>query len=288
MSDGKIPLPPGWPDNPEIRQLLELGQHPSMREYWRRLEGAAGYESPEAVRAIFLRFHGFATSPPPRYITNWGSDPSLERWYHRHVNAVLGDVQSTLAGVHYHAERIREIEVDVAEIVERTGVKEILRRACSSGGNTRRWDFEYQAFISAARRTLDYLTRGLAAYFRQEFHSFRKLAKAVRDLKPIGVSSAIRAVHERRVASFDYLLSDGEAKSVRDRINHQSAVGIGALNVHSSGFRVMGGGEELDWKNSSPSAAIARRVEDIVACVDDMLAAFERSVRLEEGTGHVA
>ena len=39
-------------------------------------------------------------------------------------------------------------------------------------GNTLVWDFEYQAYVLSFRRCLDYLTRGIAAFFKQEFHPF--------------------------------------------------------------------------------------------------------------------
>lgn len=48
----------------------------------------------------------------------------------------------------------------------------------------------------AYRRCLDYLTRGLAVFFRQEFHSFRLLPKSMAKLEPRTVAKALIAVHE--------------------------------------------------------------------------------------------
>ena len=87
-------------------------------------------------------------------------------------------------------------------------------------GNTLIWDFEYQAYVLSYRRCLDYLTRGIAAFFKHEFHSFRKLNRSLQGLQPASVSNALSEVYSRHAERLSFALSDGDRKSVRDTITH--------------------------------------------------------------------
>ena len=114
----------------------------------------------------FLRFHHFINSPRPQFISQWRAEPKLKRWYHSLVNGVLGDVRSALAAVEYHRANVVRIETELGEFLETVDYKKVmLPGSMVGGGSSGRLDFEYQAYVIAYRRCLDYLTRALASYF---------------------------------------------------------------------------------------------------------------------------
>ena len=125
-------------------------------------QAIAGYELPPDARKGFLAFHKFITDPEPYYISKWRASKETEHWYHRHVNGVLGDVQSAVARAYYHSDRMAKIEDALLRAIEQVDYKSRLGNSVFAIGNTPKWDFEYQAFVLATRSALDYLRRALS------------------------------------------------------------------------------------------------------------------------------
>lgn len=59
-------------------------------------------------------------------------------------------------------------------------------------GGTRKMDFEYQAFVLAYRRCLDYLAGAIASYFKTEVSSFRTLPKSISKSKMASTITTLR------------------------------------------------------------------------------------------------
>jgi hypothetical protein len=63
-----------------------------------------------------------------------------------------------MAAAYYHAARLTEVETNVNRILENCRAKDRLGRATMGIVGTRKMDIEYQAFVLAFRRCLDYLS----------------------------------------------------------------------------------------------------------------------------------
>lgn len=250
------------------------------------IAAVAGYRLSDERQAPFLAFHQFITTcPEPRYV----SELRDTRWYNRHVEGVLGHVQNAVACVWYHHDNLCSIERDVFRIFVGSEAQALLGDSTIGGGNTIRWDAEYQAFVLAVRRCLDYLARGIAAYFRNDQHSFRKLPSLLRNVKPTSVASELRSVLETHLPAFEYVLSDGDKKSIRDLLSHYEYISAGVLNISRHGFVLAGGGERLEaltWEGGL-SAVINRRAQSLQQCVTDMLESLVKGVATHEREGAV-
>jgi len=256
-----------------LKQSLALMGCEEMRKFWGCMQETAGFHLSTAECEPFVLFHRYITEPEPPFITRWRGDPKKERWYRLLVDGVLGNVQNSFACVRYHQERARTIEVAARSCFEKAGVKDRLGNSTVGGGNTLALDFEYQAYVLAYRRCLDQFARALAAYFRNDHHSFRHLPKLLKKAKPTAVAEAISAVIEKRSVSFDFVLSAPGENSVRDRIAHYEFVPAGLMNISSRGFVLMGGGEELGLGASSAvlGDVLTRRTEELFGCIAELL-----------------
>lgn len=141
------------------------------------------------------------------------------------------------------------------------------------------------------RRSLDYLTRALAAYFKNHYHSFRTFPKTLLQLRPVGVATAIVGAHQRHVDKFDYVLGSGEKKSTRDLMTHYEYISAGSLNLSRQGRLMMGGGENLQPSDGNWEVDLTRvidqRLNDLNDCVADMVVTFVAAVTEAEATGCV-
>lgn len=258
-------------------EMLALVAAPEAVQAMAAAERIAGFDIPSGRQAAFQRFHASISDPPPAYVTAMRSTPASEKWYHRHVNGVLGDVRGALAAAHYHKDNLARIERDLLAALAGCGLVERMGRSTMALGATRKLDFEYQAFVLACRRALDYLAGAVGAYFRTEASSFRSLPRTLRSASPAPVAHAVVAAHGRHAAALDFIMAEGR-RSVRNRIAHYEFVSAGSINISRRGLMLVGGGEELRI-GAAPSGAaldevLAARLDQLHACVDDVLASF--------------
>ncbi len=270
-------------DGDVFKQMFSTFLTPEIQGCLSAIDSVAGFKLSESDRKPFLYFHKYITDPQPRFITDWRSDKKLEKWYHRLVNGVLGDTQNTFACIVYHYERLCNIEKSVMELVEQYDYKKVLGNSTMALGNTLVWDFEYQAFILAFRRCLDYLARALCCYFRNEFHSFRQLGEFLKKQKPADITQPIIAAHEKYLELFDFVLSDGERKSLRDIISHYEYVGVGCINLSQRGFVLVGGGEELAISGPNETVLLSDvldgHMSNMRACINEILVTYVDTLR---------
>lgn len=252
------------------------------------IESIAGFRLSPNDRQPFLYFHSYITNPQPPFITAWRADPQLEKWYHRFVNGFLRDVQNTFACVLYHHGRLKAIEGTVMENIEKHDYRKVIGNSTMALGNTLTWDFEYQAFVLAYRRCLDYLARAICTYFKNDFHSFRRLSSFLEKQKSGEIAQALISVHTKYFPLFEFVLSEGERKSLRDKISHYEYVAVGTINLSQHGFVLVGGGEQLGLSHPTGAATLSEvldsHVSNIKGCVREMVYRFVDAVRLEQST----
>ena len=267
-------------------RLVATALDPELQMCIGAIRQVADYDISQERAASFLRFHAFITSPQPGYITAWRQDQKLERkWYHSHVNGVLGNVRGAIAAAHYHADRLKEIESSVNTVLTSNGARERLANSTMGLGCTRKMDIEYQAFVLAYRRCLDYLACALACYFKREADSFRTFPKSIANTRSPDVAIALTQAHARHVSQLAFVLAEGR-KSVRNRIAHYEFVSAGCVNLTAQGFFLAGGGEELLMPESltgvNLSKALSDRLEYLHTCVDDMIDTFIQAARIDQ------
>jgi hypothetical protein len=161
------------------------------------------------------------------------------RWRRRLTSGISEHVRQTLTISAYHCMKLKEMDDSVVAALQGMplAANEII-----AGGDTTAMDAEYQAFILACRRCLDQLTYALAACFKQEYDSFRGLAK---DFLPMQhnhtLAGALAIIYNHHEANFrGWLYSRTEERSLRDRIAHRSSIRVGTLNVSSAGVIFVG------------------------------------------------
>jgi hypothetical protein len=274
-----------WPEPHSLKDVFIALLGPELSACILDVQEILAFNLSELERRPFLTFHDFITNPRPHFITDWQQSPQLEKWYHSLVDGVENTCRA-YAAVWYHFEKLSAFESQVLQKLSERDYCRALGNGTFGLGNTLKWDFEYQAFVLAYRRCLDYLTRGLAAFFKQEFHSFRTLLlpKNLPQWRPKSVAEALISVHKRHCSNFDFVLSEGNRKSVRDKIAHYEWVDAGTINLTQNGFVLMGGGEALsftqDFNSKRLAAALESRVRMLKAYINEMLMVFVASARV--------
>ncbi len=259
-----------------FQQMLNIIYSPEMQKYINYIKSIAGYKLDQIERQPFLKFHNFITNPQPVFISQWRSDDKLEKWYHRFVNGILGDVQNTYTCVKYHFDNLNKIEKHVINGLTELDFEKWMENSTMAIGNTLKWDFEYQAFILAYRRCLDHFARGVASYFKNDFHSFRNLGEFLAKQRE-GMTSLEKLIifHKKYSSIFKFVLSEGDRKSIRDKISHYEYVSVGTLNIQGKGPVLVGGEEKLDGTGQVILSDVLQNYKDnLHSCISEMLSGF--------------
>ena len=216
----------------------------------------------------FDYLHAYLFVPQPDWLTELRADKKGERWYSRFVGGIFNGVQSARKATGYHAENIQAIEQAVRDLVAGRDMTAMKPGMVTGVGSTEKLEYEYHAHILAYRRTLEYLARGIAGYFKSDCSSFRDLPNVLnRDEGP--ASRRVRAVYEKHRPSFSFVVSDGNGHtSLRDILCHYEFLSAGTFNLTSTGLRFLGGAEALGMTTS------ADRLSDVLASKIDMLDSF--------------
>lgn len=235
---------------------------PEIQNVLQTINRIAGHKLEDEYVQSFRKFHKYITYPQPDFITEWRANPKQEKWYHSFVNGILDNVQNSYSCVHYHFERLRAIEKETLDSIEQYNYKEILGNSTMALGDTKRVDFEYQAFVLAYRRCLDLLARAISSRFKNDFHSFRRLNKFLLPFAGNKIADKNIETQKKYSPLFEFVMSDGNRKSVRDRIAHYEYIQAWTLNLNKNGFMLVGGGEEMNLtKNDNESRYLSEILE---------------------------
>lgn len=184
----------------------------------------------------------------------------------------LGYVEEALAAAEYHRQRVGELETNISRIV-----KEAFKGTTTAPLGTIAirvpiLGFEYHAFLFSLRRALDYLAVGVAAAFGRECHSIRRLGRSIRNAQPSDSATAVANTVTAALPSLKSIVSEGDERSVRDRLAHWQIVDAGYFNARldESGdvaIELVGGGEELPALSGidSESAPLATTLETLMS-----------------------
>ena len=160
----------------------------------------------------------------------------------------LGHALEGLAVANYHVQRVAEIEADLAAMFRSLDDPP---PSSSVGFRSRKLDAEYQAFVFALRRAIEYFAAAVAAYFKTDCSRVRKVVAAIGGCEPHAPCVGAVAAVQTGLSLLPDVLTQGNARSVRDRMAHWEFVAAGSLQAawdETGQLRVTGiagGGEEL-------------------------------------------
>jgi hypothetical protein len=231
-------------------------------------------------------------SPTALLRPGWDAD----RWQQWRVSfqQSLQHVSDGLAAAHYHHTQVVRIERRVTELVmdNRDLFADMpgLERGFTFGPRCRPLAFEFQAFLFAERRTLEYLAVAIARFSR-DCHRIKGLGKALVGQEPRGPRERVEARLDRDLPTFG--LSSSSRRDARDRVAHWEAVDAGQINilVLASGeirIAIFGGEEGLKSLNvandpgltlgEAVNERLARLAEFAFGCFTDLGLAEETSL----------
>lgn len=248
----------------------------------REIAAVADFEISEKAAHPFVEFiHWINTKPA--FIVKWRESPVTENRDYIRFMTVTDDVRAAYAAGCYHLSRVKQIEMSVNAVLSRYDfADQIPINGVAAFGRMRQLDFEYQSFVLAYRRCLDYLAWGLSTYFKAQQNSYRRLRKTLISASPTSVASALIAAYDRHSEKFKFVIGNERGKSTRDRISHYEFVQAATINVGIDGHRLVGGGEELKLADPADRRSLAEilttRLVDLHACVSDLLATFRTAV----------
>lgn len=248
---------------------LSVRSHP----FFAGLRNIAGFELPPATKKRFLDLHAAITATPrPRILARLTVEGGSRRdWLTPFTEAVLGYVQEGLAASYYHLGNVELIEREMASLSLRALPHiQLPQRSAIAGGNTRKVDFEYQAFVFAVRRTMEYLAVSVGAFFKCEAHRIRALTASIATGKPEEIRERVCHRIDQCLENLaDVLPPDDRERSVRDQLAHWKAVSAGVFNVTHGPEGILigiaGGGENLRLWDSEVGAKLTRQEEKGVA-----------------------
>lgn len=246
----------------------------------------ADFEMSDAANEPFVKFTEWINSRPG-FIDAWRSDPVLERKFYMRLMSGVEAARDGYRAAVYHLERLREMEDQLyAVLAEFDFSNSIPPNSVMAIGNTRRWSFEYQAFVIDYRRALDGLAWGLSTYFKVEQSSFKQFAKTLPKYRPAVVSVALASACARHMEHFAFVIGTERGRSVRDRIAHRESVQAGCINVGAFGFRIVGGGEDLGISDFNDRRRLAdvleARLLTLHVCLADQLKTLQDAVTAHE------
>lgn len=224
----------------------------------------------EVHRYGFMFFHNYFTNPQPEWVNQLRANEKSNKWYARLADGIFHNTQGARRAAQYHLDRIYEIENQVQNYLNQFDSSNIPQGSCIAIGNTQKLDFEYHAFVFAYRRTLEYFAAAIAAYSKDECGSFKDLSNILKKPKfPASIASPILKLIDEYSPKFNFVLTTGSSRSVRDKIAHFEFVSAGTFNLTSDGFRLLGGGEQLDFVG--PPQRLCDVLSERINILDDFL-----------------
>lgn len=251
------------------------GEERLSREFFSHLQSSCGFLLPKTTQQNFEHLWAKLSATPrlpilQRLTVEGGS---RQDWFNIFRDAAIGHVHEGLAASYYHARNIALLEDNIINLVlERSDDLVFQEGSVVASGNTRKLDFEYQAFTFAIRRTLEYFATAIGAAFKCEAHRIRSLAKSIRGADPRDVSNRVcQRLQEVLPTLKDILPATTEKRSARDLIAHWRPVQAGTLNMRQRDGRIelsfAGGGENLRAWHSDVTIQLVKRQKSVVALI---------------------
>lgn len=271
---------------PEHEDVLRAIFSVETQAYFQVVREVTGFDMEPHLEKPFSEFLRFVSDPQHNCITLLrNNEKKGDYWYHQLVNGILGNVKQSFLCVLYHQSRLLGVEAELMRRLASLGdMPAILENSTIGMGGMYVLDFEYQAYVMAYRRCLDQLSTAISAFFKERISSFRSLPKKLARKRPQKVVEAIANTHNKYISTFEFVMSEGGAPSIRDRIAHFEFVPAGTLNIRSDGVVLVGGGEDLNFNQllSPEKTELAKTINNktvaLHSCIAEILNEFIQSV----------
>lgn len=211
------------------RQELDFD---AVRELWLKVEAIAGFKLPHPTFGRFWALGNMINRTPlPDVLVRLRKDPdSTQDWLKTFTVATLTNIPDGLGASYYHLSNIEAIERGVTALA--VTHRHLWQPGQGvAGGNTARLDYEYQAFLFALRRTLEYLAKSVCAFFKQRHKSIKKVADTIKTAEPSDIRERVLATLKAGLDGLPSVLSLGPKRSPRDRLAHWETFDAGVLNI---------------------------------------------------------
>ncbi|MEK6153870.1 hypothetical protein WIW50_11445 [Flavobacteriaceae bacterium 3-367] len=259
-----------------MKEHNNIFHSPEIQGILNSVNEITGQKLSDEYSQSFSSFRKYTENYKSTSLADWPESPKLKIWYRRLAVGILIDVRSSFCCVNYHYERIEQLEKALIDSIDKFDYKKLIGESSIKLGDTKRIDFEYQAFVLAYRRCLDLLTRAISARFKNDFHSFRKLDKFLENFSGDKIADELILTHNKFSSQFEFVMSSGNRKSIRDKISHYEYVPALTFNLNKSGMIFFGGGENMRPNFSNPeevslSYILKSRLDTLNICISEMI-----------------
>ena len=146
-----------------------------------------------------------------------------------------GHALEGLAVAHYHYTRTLEIERDITTMLRSL---ETPLPSSTMGFASRKLNAEYQAFVFALRRSMEYFAAAMGAFFKTDCRRIRDLEGAIVGREPLERSEKTIEIVLATLAGLPYLLTDqAQQKDVRTRPSGSQRIRLGGHVQRGMGHR---------------------------------------------------
>ena len=242
--------------NDPFQTIKELAENPIVIDFQHHMSTIASFSLPPSLKALFDNYHNHCFDDPlPSFTKDWGLESPNWKWQRRHNESIFHSAQSATAAVFYHSDNLLRMERELLAFRDIDSLIKIMGRSSFGGGNTQKLDFEYHAFVFAFRRTLDYMSTGIAAIIKEDCKSYNKLIDSLNNHSNKDWIIQIKDIHSKYARHLTTFVHPSRGHSTRDKITHHMHVPVGCLNVNAQGVFFEGGGENIES---------SKRLEDVI------------------------
>jgi len=264
----------------------------SSSSLFSKIENVSGFNTPKRCTIDFKRLHEkIIADPLPETLKHLIKKSDKGRdWLTIFRSAILGNVQEGLTASYYHLLNIESIENEMIAIASKEIQNIDLKNGGISGGNTSKLNYEYQAFVFALRRTLEYLASSISSFFKCEGNRIRHVEKMIKGREPKEINEKISKIVSKAIVQLaDILPSNDDGLSVRDTLAHWKAVDAGIFNISEHDDEIIitlvGGGEKLEMKkpienvNNSSSQKKCYAIISLTPIIENQISRVENLIR---------
>jgi len=155
-------------ESPELDTVARYGMPPYI-QYWYRLTNEALSRNPPLASLLTLSIN----------------DGGGQNWLKTFAGLTIGALTESLIACSYHAKNICNLEAELVTTADKLYPGTLPWSVLIGCGNDCKIAFEYQAYVAAYRRSLDYLGRAVGAYFQFEIG-------AIKDFQSSAIQQKIR------------------------------------------------------------------------------------------------
>jgi hypothetical protein len=233
--------------------------------YCAAIREVAGFDMPintkEKFRSLEISMHTSRSLPILKRLTPEGG--SRRDWLTPFLNS-REYVKEGMAASYYHYNNFMILEQKIISL----GLEKLPNIQTPNGFHTgvhmsNKLDFEYQAFVFALRRTMEYLAISAAAFFKRESHSIRNLQTSIRAAEPKDINDRINAKLDKHLNKLSDILSGADDWSIRDKIAHLKTVNAWmSINYTPDGTYVVEFSIHDIGMDSRPKFELAKKLGD--------------------------